>query len=216
MKKLWLCLPLLVLSYFTIGTMSFAADDGKNTSRSLYFREPPQELAGLATTQLADLEKGSALSDEEANSTRKLVGELDLTKPATLKALKDGLHRSGSAAIAIIQELMESQDDETRKKAVFALRCTLDSSKNLPKENTVADSLSATLLHRSIYDRKPDVRRSAMVGLRNLAISRSGKVRSAALGALQEGLNDPDVDLRQFAEECCRAAEPASSDSDAQ
>ena len=206
MNRRWL-IVLLMLGITIVGLSACYSETGSN-SPSILLRELPQDLATRIAAQQADLARSLSSTAATANEiahtngvsagststdgVRQTILDLNLKKPATIKALSDKMKEVGPVALIGLDDLLTTQDDATREKAAFALRCLVNRGENGSGEATQADRLIALLLRRAVFDRSTKMRESAITGLSALGFSKRTGVMEDVIAGLTDAQEDPD------------------------
>lgn len=183
-----------------------AAAPDEAAAQSIHFRAVPATLATQINDRLADLNRRHELPKADAEQIRDAVLGLDDRSmvPSINKANRDKLRQAGIAALPVLSALLESQDENTRLKAMSAMKQLL--SATLIKEGTKSGdsqsaSLQVALLKRAMCDKAVKVRRIALIALHGIAFGQPGIDSEEAKAGITEACADPDPEIQRHAED---------------
>ena len=208
MNRTWLIVILAIGLAGANFTACYSETSIDSNTPSILLREMPQDLAARLAAQQAEFAgslSGTATAETEvvrtnststssttASEVRQAVLDLNLKKPATIKALSDKMLEVGPVALLELDGLLTSQDDGTREKAVFALRCLARKNENDSKETTQACKLITLLLRRAVFDRSTKTRDSTITGLSAIGFAGQADLVEDVLAGLTDAQTDPD------------------------
>jgi hypothetical protein len=212
MKKISLYLIVLIL--ITLVSVGFCTEIKESASvvidntvnvRDIHYKDVPITVTTQINDKLIDLKKRYQLSDVDTEQVHEAVLGIDdrCTDPAKNKVNRDKLRQFGFAALPTLSILLESQDENTRIKAMSAMKIFLspaflqDGTKDNVSNQPI--SLQLLLLRRAMLDTSIKVRRIALIGLRSIAFGQFSKDSDEAVVGINEACSDPDPEIRMRA-----------------
>lgn len=162
---------------------------------SIYYKPLPSGMAEELTHQLKGFAKRYPCPPDDRAKARQLAiryGRLPGSGHAA------ALRKIGPCAIPAIVELLDSQDDMVRHKALMSLELFLKPREYRKSGDSDVESLLKIVFHRALYDRSRNVRGSG-IGYFGSEEHRAPKEANIWLTEVME--HDPDPVVRKWANE---------------
>ena len=170
--------------------------------RRIFLKELPSGLKKRIADNLATLSKDLPLSAEAAAEVRAYVGKIDPKWTHRNKDAREALQYFGTAAVPVLAELLTSEDDTVRQKAVVGLKYLAKPKERVLDYWSVSEKTMVAVFRRCTFDRKKNIRRLAIGALYTMGMARYRNIpEGIKIGLEQVAVSDPDPKLRDLAQE---------------
>jgi hypothetical protein len=169
-------------------------------SRGIYYKPVPDALTrdiGVAFQGISDKRR---VTTNERRALVSVVKQLKENQPVGLSERRVVLGL-GDAAFPVFAELLNSQSQATRMRALLALGTHMRMSKDFtPVYLTQTEPAIALLCRRSMFDKDYNVRARALACFCGLGTAHDpDRIPAGVVAGLEQGLRDPDRRLRDGA-----------------
>ena len=176
-----------------------APDDLRD--RRIFLKELPSGLKKEIADNHAVLSKDLPVSGEALAEVRKYVGKIDPKWTHRNKDAREVLQHFDAAAVPVLAELLTSEDDTVRQKAVVGLRYLVKPPEHVLDYRSVSEKTMVALFRRCTFDRKKNIRRLAIGALYRMGMARHDNIpEGIKIGLEQAAASDPDPKLRELAQ----------------
>ena len=195
----------IAVCFWIIAVLSIAAwgESTEPKTLSIHYKDIPSELSRQSQLQLMRFSQLHKVSAQDQVGVQKIVKVLNMGDDSVRNTHYKIIRQAGEAAIPVIAEMLNSQDDRDRENALTALSLFCKQREYITAKYDDTEQLLILLYRSGLFDRCSDLRIATVCGLAGIGEQRRPKIPEDVKIALQETMiNDPDPMVRLAADRC--------------